>query len=88
MRILFLSNVPPGSVGGAEVQALHLARHWSEKGHKVIVAGYANQSFISENLSIIHIPAFQQSRALRSTLEDSTHELGLNNYVEFIGALN
>ncbi len=66
MRILILSNVPPGSVGGAEVQALHLARHWSEAGHKIIVAGYANQPFSSQNLTIIRIPTIQLNRALRA----------------------
>ncbi len=66
MRILILSNVPPGSVGGAEVQALHLARCWSDAGHKVIVAGYANQSFSSNNLTVMRLPILSGNRVLRA----------------------
>ena len=66
MRILILSNVPPGSVGGAEVQALHLARCWSATGHKVTVAGYANQPFFSDNLTVVRLSTLQGSRALRA----------------------
>jgi len=66
MRILVLANVPPGLVGGAEVQALNLARQWAASGHSVLVAGYANQPFETKNLSIIRIRTFRLHRALRA----------------------
>jgi glycosyltransferase involved in cell wall biosynthesis len=67
MRILILSNVPPSSLGGAEVQAMNLARRWSESGHEVLVAGYANQPFEDRNLRILTLPttrAFKWARGV------------------------
>ncbi|RMH85295.1 glycosyltransferase family 4 protein [Pseudomonas sp. AOB-7] len=66
MRILILANVPPGAVGGAEVQALHLARRWAASGHQVTVAGHANQPLVEENLSIRRIPTIRLGRPLRA----------------------
>jgi glycosyltransferase involved in cell wall biosynthesis len=65
MRILVLSNVPPGAVGGAEMQALHLARRWTSAGHRVMVAGHANDSGLEDGVRIIRIPTFQASRLTR-----------------------
>lgn len=67
MRILILSNIPPGLVGGAETQAMNLARCWSESGHQVLVAGHANQPFEDGNLRVVRIPtvrAFNWTRAV------------------------
>ncbi len=66
MRILILSNVPPGCIGGAEVQALLLAQRWAELGHEVTVAGHANQPTSSRNLSILRISTLKTGRALRA----------------------
>lgn len=67
MRILILSNVPPATVGGAEVQALHLARHWASSGHNVMVAGNGNTPFTDKNLKIERIPTLQRYRWLRAS---------------------
>ena len=67
MRILVLANVPPGVVGGAEVQAMNLARCWSESGHQVLVAGYANKPFEDRNLRVLRLPtarAFRWAKAV------------------------
>lgn len=67
MRILILSNVPPATVGGAEIQALHLARHWASAGHSVMVAGNGNTPLEDKNLKIQRIPTIQRNRWLRAS---------------------
>lgn len=66
MRILVLSNVPPGAVGGAEVQALLLARRWAVAGHDVVVAGHDNRPTTEGRLSVLRLPVWRQSRATRA----------------------
>lgn len=65
MRILILGNVPPGLIGGAEVQALHLGRRWAAAGHPVLIAGPANKPAHEERLSIIRLPILGRPRMLR-----------------------
>ena len=65
MRILVLSNVPPGVVGGAEVQALLLGRHWAGAGHEVLIAGQDNVPDRAERLTVLRIPLLRRSRAAR-----------------------
>jgi glycosyltransferase involved in cell wall biosynthesis len=67
MRILVLSNVPPGAVGGAEVQVMNLAKCWSESGHQVMVAGYANKPFEDRNLRVWRLPTARAFRWARAT---------------------
>lgn len=66
MRILLLSNIPPQSVGGAEMQALFLARRWAETGNKVTIAGHSNIGRSDNNISILHIPTIRKTRLLRA----------------------
>ena len=66
MRILVLSNVPPTTLGGAEVQALHLSRRWAAAGHQVIVAGQANLPREETTLSVVRLPTLQQGLVLRA----------------------
>jgi len=66
MRILILANVPPGVVGGAEVQTLNLATRWAATSHKVMIAGHANCPLQNDNLSIFRIPTLHQNRVLRA----------------------
>lgn len=44
MRILTIANTPPYVMGGAEIQAYHLAKEWVKKGHEVTVAGNRNET--------------------------------------------
>ena len=66
MRLLILSDVPPGTIGGAEVQALGLARKWAADGHRVLVAGPTNVPMRSGNLEVLRIPTLRSHRALRA----------------------
>ena len=67
MQILVLSNVPPAAVGGAEVQVMNLAKCWSESGHQVMIAGYANQPFEDRNLRVLRLPTARAFRWARAT---------------------
>ncbi|MCI5123007.1 MAG: glycosyltransferase family 1 protein [Candidatus Electrothrix sp. AR5] len=44
MRILTIANTPPYVMGGAEIQAYHLAKEWVKKGHEVTIAGNRNKT--------------------------------------------
>ena len=66
MRILVLSNVPPETIGGAEVRALQLASSWVNCGHSVILAGYANRPRSEGALTVTSIPTLRHSRSLRA----------------------
>jgi glycosyltransferase involved in cell wall biosynthesis len=65
MRILILANVPPGAIGGAEVQALRLARCWAATGHPVIIAGPENLPNEDVGLSVLRTPLLRRTRILR-----------------------
>lgn len=65
MRVLILANVPPGAVGGAEVQALHLAKMLGKRGHTVTVAGYANIECNDGLVQVLRIPIWAWPRVLR-----------------------
>lgn len=65
MRVLVLADVPPGVVGGAEVQALQLARKWAENGHSVLVAGVNNLPVTEGRLTVIRLPLWQWNRGAR-----------------------
>lgn len=65
MRILVLANVPPGTVGGAEVQALRLAHRWSDRGHRVLVAGTENKPFVKDGLEVVRVPTLKFTRPAR-----------------------
>lgn len=65
MRVLILANVPPGAVGGAEVQALHLAKMLGKWGHTVTVAGYANIECNDGPVQVLRIPIWVWPRVLR-----------------------
>lgn len=67
MNILVLANVPPGSIGGAEVQAFRLAHLWGASGHNVIVAGNANIPSHTGNVTITRIPTVRLTRLLRGS---------------------
>lgn len=66
MRILVLCNVPPGTVGGAEVQALQLAQRWSANGHEVTVAGPDNVPERGAGLRIERLPLWRAHRVTRA----------------------
>ena len=66
MRILVLANVPPGNVGGAEVQASHLSHCWARHGNQVIVAGYANTPGESPNLIIHKLKTIRFNKSFRA----------------------
>ncbi|CAK8715217.1 hypothetical protein KKHLCK_04320 [Candidatus Electrothrix laxa] len=44
MRVLTIANTPPYVMGGAEIQAYHLAKEWVKKGHEVTVVGNRNET--------------------------------------------
>ena len=44
LKVLILGNIAPFRVGGAEVQALSIARGLARRGHQVSVAGFANRN--------------------------------------------
>ena len=65
MRILVLADVPPGTVGGAEVQAWHLARQWAANGHAVLIAGVNNVPRTEGRVTVVRLPLWQRSRLSR-----------------------
>lgn len=65
MRILILSNIPPGAVGGAEVQARRLAEQWAAAGHQVTVAGFANTEERAPNLHVTRLSTWRRFRLTR-----------------------
>jgi glycosyltransferase involved in cell wall biosynthesis len=65
LHILVLANVPPGAVGGAEVQALLLSQRWAHAGHFVTVMGYANVPVDEQRLRILRIPMLKRFRIVR-----------------------
>lgn len=65
MRILILANVPPGLIGGAEVQTNRLARCWVAAGHRVIIIGPQNRTYEDTGLSVLRTPMLHKIRILR-----------------------
>lgn len=65
MQILVLANVPPGAIGGAEIQSLRLAHCWASAGHSIIIAGPENLPREEMGISILRIPILRATRFLR-----------------------
>ncbi|WP_295606524.1 glycosyltransferase family 4 protein [uncultured Lamprocystis sp.] len=66
MRILILGDVPPGLIGGAQVQSLHLARRWAAAGHPVLIVGPANRPASDGHVSIVRLPVVRRLKILRA----------------------
>ena len=66
MHILILSNIPPWTVGGAEVQALALANQWVQAGHRVTIAGHDNVAGGEAPFAVRRIAVWRASRATRA----------------------
>ena len=67
MRILLLSNTPPHTVGGAEMQCLRMADQWSASGHKVTILGPDNQPRVTpQGTRILRLPILRVTRASRA----------------------
>lgn len=66
MRILVLADIPPGAIGGAEIQASLLAKAWAANGNQVIVAGCRNADAHAGNLTTVRIRVPARPRPLRA----------------------
>ncbi len=71
MKILVIANIPPYSMGGAEIQALHLATEWAKSGHSVTVAGNRNKNdvlFVWQDifLNVFNIKTLRKNKFTRA----------------------
>jgi glycosyltransferase involved in cell wall biosynthesis len=72
LRILIMGNLAHYAIGGAEMQALRLSRHFAAHGHEVTVIGHANaNATVDHNLypgsiTSVHLPTLRNSRLTRA----------------------
>lgn len=72
LRILIMGNLAPYAIGGAEMQAMRLSRHFAGRGHHVTVIGHANANAAIDrgrhpgSITSVHLPTMRKNRLMRA----------------------